>query len=37
MADLRAAAHPADQFVAGNAVPVAEFLELPAINLLGAI
>jgi hypothetical protein len=35
MADLRAAADPADQFVAGNAVPVAGFLELPAINLPG--
>jgi hypothetical protein len=32
---LRAAAHAADQLVAANAVPVAEFLQLLGINLSG--
>jgi hypothetical protein len=32
---LRAAAHPADHFVAGNAVPVAEFLKLLEVELIG--
>ena len=34
-ADLRTAAHPADQVVTGNAVPVTEFLKLLGINLIG--
>jgi hypothetical protein len=33
-ADLRAAAHPAFQLATGNAVLVAELLELPPVNLL---
>ena len=32
---LRAAAHPADHFVAGNAVPVAEILKLLEVELIG--
>jgi hypothetical protein len=32
---LRAASHPVDQRVAGDAVPVAEFPELLEVNLIG--
>ena len=36
-ARLRAASHPIDQLVAGNAVLVAEFLKLLDINLIGQV
>lgn len=33
--NLRAAAHPADHFVSGDAVPVSELLKLPAVKVIG--